>query len=87
MKEKTLAMLASYGRSILASALTLYLAGVTDPVDLLWSLLASVIPVAIRFLNPKDEAFGIVPKEADVLEAISNATPEVSPIKLKSTKK
>lgn len=56
------ALLASYGRSVLAAAVALYLAGITDPLDLLKALLAGLLPVALRYLNKKDPAFGIVAK-------------------------
>jgi hypothetical protein len=57
------ALLASYGRSVLAAASALYLAGVTDPVELAKALLAGLIPVAIRYINPKDQAFGKVAEQ------------------------
>lgn len=60
MSKQIKALLASYGRSVLSAAAALYLAGVTDPVDLLSALAAGLIPVAIRYVNPKDEAFGRV---------------------------
>ncbi len=52
------AMLASWGRSFIAAALALYTAGETDPVLLLNAGLAAVVPVAIRYFNKKDPAFG-----------------------------
>ena len=74
MNEKQIkAMLASYARSILAGASTLYLAGVTDPVDLSWSLLAALIPVALRAVNPNDVAFGRMPSTKAVDKAAKNA--------------
>jgi hypothetical protein len=78
--------LASYARSILAGALALYLAGVTDPLDLTWSLVAAVIPVLLRALNPNDPAFGILPSVEDVDKAVRSAKPKKSPLK-KSVKK
>lgn len=54
------AMLASWGRSFVAAALALYTAGETDPVILLNAGFAAVVPVAIRFFNKKDPAFGKV---------------------------
>jgi len=52
------AILASYGRSFLASAIACYLAGVTDPKLLLSAGLAAVLPVLLRWLNPNDGTFG-----------------------------
>lgn len=60
MNAQFKALLASYGRSVLGAASALYLAGVTDPLDLLYALAAGFLPVAIRYINPKDQAFGRV---------------------------
>jgi hypothetical protein len=72
-------MLASYGRSVLGAATALYLAGVTDPGDLAYSLLAALIPVALRALNPNDAAFGILPSAEAVDEAVKTAKPMKKP--------
>ena len=87
MDAKLKALVASYLRSVLGAASALYLAGVTDPLDLAWSLVAAVLPVALRFINPKDTAFGVVPKEADIKEALAKATPKKAPVKKTTTKK
>jgi hypothetical protein len=87
MNAKLKALLASYGRSVLGAASALYLAGVTDPLDLGWSLVAAVLPVALRYINPKDAAFGVVPKESDIKEALAKATPKKAPVKKTVTKK
>lgn len=87
MDAKLKALAASYGRSVLGAASALYLAGVTDPLDLAWSLVAAVLPVALRYVNPKDPAFGIVSKEADIKEALAKATPKKAPVKKTVTKK
>jgi hypothetical protein len=50
-------------------------------------LVAAVLPVALRYINPKDPAFGIVPKEADIKEALAKATPKKAPVKKTVTKK
>lgn len=60
LSPKVTAMLASYGRSFLAAAVALWTTGNNDPKALLAAGLAAVIPVALRALNPKDPAFGIV---------------------------
>ena len=59
INDKTKAMLASYGRSVLASGLALYMAGVTDPKTLAMAGAAAVAPVILRWLNPKDASFGV----------------------------
>jgi hypothetical protein len=81
MDAKLKALVASYARSVLSAASALYLAGVTDPVDLLWSLVAAVLPVAIRYINPNDPAFGRTPKVEEVKEALAKATPKKAPAK------
>lgn len=87
MNASLKALLASYGRSVLSAATALYLAGVTDPLDLVWSLVAAVLPVAIRYINPNDPAFGRKPSEAEVKEALSKATPKKAPAKKPAAKK
>ena len=82
MNEKMKAMLASYGRSILGAASALYLAGVTDPKDLVWSLVGALAPVALRYANPNDPAFGRVP----AVEEVETALKTVKPVK-KTAKK
>jgi hypothetical protein len=71
--EQLKALLASYGRSVLASGLALYMAGVTDPKDLWTALVAAIAPVAIRAINPADKAFGVLPDAATVDKALKSA--------------
>lgn len=84
MDEKMKALLASYGRSVLASGLALYMAGVTDPKDLWTALVAAVAPVALRAINPNDKAFGRLPEVSAIEEALKTAK---APIKKKSPTK
>jgi hypothetical protein len=51
-------MLASYARSFVAASLAVYMAGVTDPKAILSAGLAAVVPVLMRWLNPKDTVYG-----------------------------
>ena len=81
------AMLASYGRSVLASASALYLAGLTDPLDLAYSLIAGAIPVFLRAVNPNDPAFGILPDAKDLDKALRSAKARKAPIKKTVAKK
>ena len=74
------AMIASYARSILGATAALYLAGVTDPLDLTWSLVAAFIPVVLRALNPNDPAFGLVPSTDDVANAMKKAKFKKAPV-------
>ena len=57
MKQAQL-MAASYGRSFLSACIAVYLAGVTDPKAIGAAGLAAVLPVLLRWLNPKDAAYG-----------------------------
>jgi hypothetical protein len=81
------ALLASYLRSILSAVAALYLAGVTDPKTLAWSLVAALLPVVTRALNPKDKAFGIVPSVEVVAEALKDVKVTKAPVKKTVTKK
>ena len=51
-------MMQSYGRSFLGAALALYMSGNTDPYTYVYALVAAFAPVAIRFFNKNDIAFG-----------------------------
>ena len=87
MKESLKPMLASYGRSILAAAIALYLAGVTDPLDLLWSLVAGAAPVAIRYFDPSDKAFGKIPTAKEVEAALTKSPTKKPAAKTTTAKK
>lgn len=50
---------ASYLRAFAAASLTLYMAGETDWNKLFYAGCAACLPPLLRFLNPKDEAFGV----------------------------
>jgi hypothetical protein len=60
--NQTKALAASWGRSFLAASVSLYLAGVSDPKTLLTAGIAAVLPVVLRWLNPKDQSFGLTGK-------------------------
>lgn len=60
--EKSKALLASWARSFLAAAIAVYMAGVTDPKAITTAGVAAVLPVVLRWLNPKDSAFGLTGK-------------------------
>jgi len=52
------ALACSYGRSALAAVLAVYMTGNTDPSDLAKAGIAALVPPVMRWLNPKDQAFG-----------------------------
>jgi hypothetical protein len=87
MKESTKALLASYGRSVVAGVTALYMAGVTDPKDLAYSLIAAIIPVALRYANPNDKSFGRLPSADDLASILKKATPKKAPTKKPAAKK
>jgi hypothetical protein len=58
MKPINKAMLASYGRSVIAAVIAVYSTGNTDPADLGKAALAALVPVLLRYVNPKDLAYG-----------------------------
>jgi hypothetical protein len=53
------AMAASWARSFLAAAITVYATGNTDPKAIASAGLAAILPVILRWLNPKDASFGL----------------------------
>jgi hypothetical protein len=55
--EQNKAMLASYARSVLGAGVATYVA--TSDIKLTANALwAAALPVVLRYLNPKDTAFG-----------------------------
>jgi hypothetical protein len=58
MKPSDKALLASYGRSMLAAVVALAVTGNTDPSALLAAAIGAVCPTALRYFNPKDMKFG-----------------------------
>lgn len=58
LSEKNKQMLLSYARSCVAAGLAVYMTGNTDPGDIAKAAVAAILPVVIRWANPKDPAFG-----------------------------
>ena len=88
------AMLQSYGRSFLGAVIALYLAGVTDAYQYLNAFVAAVAPVAIRYFNKNDIAFGKIsgnstPDEVatEVVKAVKKVAAKKAPAKKAATKK
>lgn len=52
------AVIASYARSCVAAGLAVYMTGNTNPKDIGAAALAAIVPVIMRWINPKDTAFG-----------------------------
>lgn len=57
ISEQNKALIASYARSVLGAAVAVYVStgDIKMAANALW---AAVLPVAMRFLNPNDAAFG-----------------------------
>jgi len=58
ISNQTKQVILSYVRSAVATVMTLVLAGETEPKKFVAAVVAAVFPPIIRWLNPKDEAFG-----------------------------
>ena len=58
MSKQTKAMLASYARSVIAAVAAVAATGNTDPQDLAKAAAAALLPVIMRWANPKDIAYG-----------------------------
>ena len=58
MSAQTKAMLASYARSVIAAVAAVASTGNTDPRDLGKAAVAALLPVVMRWANPKDAAYG-----------------------------
>jgi len=52
------ALLSSYGRSVIAAVLAVYMTGNTSPTDLAKAAIAALLPPLMRWANPSDKAFG-----------------------------
>jgi len=65
MNRKMKLALESYARSFAVAAVTAYSMGARDVQDLLIAGAIAVLGPAIRAVNPKDPAFGVI---ADVVE-------------------
>jgi hypothetical protein len=69
MNKKTLEILSSYARSFVVAVMTAYAMGDMSIQDLLIAGLIATAGPAIRAVNPKDPAFGMV---ADAVEVELN---------------
>ena len=58
MSKQTQAMLASYARSVIAAVAAVAATGNTNPDDLAKAAVAALLPVIMRWANPKDPAYG-----------------------------
>jgi hypothetical protein len=97
LSKENIAILQSYGRSFLGASVALYLAGVTDPYLYLNAFVAAIAPVALRYFNKNDIAFGKIsgkstPEEVaaevtKVVKAAAKKAPAKAPAKKSTAKK
>jgi hypothetical protein len=97
LSKGNIAIIQSYARSILGAVLALYMAGITDPYLYLNALVAALAPVAIRYFNKNDIAFGKIsgkstPDEIAVevtkaVKAVAKKAPAKAPAKKSTAKK
>jgi hypothetical protein len=59
LSEQQKAMLASYVRSAVGAGVAVYATGNHNVSDLLKAAVAALLPPLMRFVNPKDNAFGL----------------------------
>lgn len=81
------AMLQSYGRSFLGAALALYMAGNTDIYAYFYALVAAVAPVAIRYFNKNDIAFGKISGNSSADEVAAEVVAAVKKVAKKPAAK
>jgi hypothetical protein len=61
-KEKAIAVAQSWLRASAASALALYLSGITDPKVLLNAFIAGIVGPLVKALQPNEKDYGISSK-------------------------
>lgn len=97
LSKEYIAIIQSYGRSILGAVLALYMVGTTDPYLYLNALIAALAPVAIRYFNKNDIAFGnisgkstpdeVAAEVTKVVKAAVKKAPAKAPAKKSTAKK
>jgi hypothetical protein len=58
MNAKLQAVVASYARSVVGAVVAVYMTGSTTPSDYAKAGIAALIPPIMRWVNPKDAAYG-----------------------------
>lgn len=87
LSKENIAILQSYGRSFLGASIALYMAGVTDPYMYLNALVAAIAPVAIRYFNKNDIAFGKISGNSTPDEVAAEVTKAVKSVAKKAPAK
>lgn len=82
--RKMKSMLESYARSFAVAALTAYSMGARDVEDILIAGLIAILGPAIRAINPKDPAFGVIADVVDTeLDKLAKAEKKKKAVKKK----
>jgi len=84
MNHKVKSAIESYVRSFVIAALVAYNAGISGTEDLIIAGLIATLGPALRAINPKDPAFGMV---ADVVEIELDKLAKANKTKKKAAKK
>jgi hypothetical protein len=87
LSKENLAMLQSYGRAFLGAAIALYMSGITDPYMYLNAFVAALAPVAIRYFNKNDIAFGNISGKSTPDEVAAEVTKAVKAVAKKAPAK
>ena len=84
MNLKVKSALESYARSFIIAALTAYSMGARDVEDMVIAGLIAVLGPAIRAVNPKDPAFGMIADTVEIeLDKLAKATKKKKAVKKK----
>jgi len=59
MTQDLIKMLGTWARAFVTAALALVAAGETDPKSIAYAGALAVIPPILRWLNPKDDSYGM----------------------------
>jgi hypothetical protein len=97
LSKENLEIIKSYGRSFLGACIALYMSGITDPYMYLNALVAAIAPVAIRYFNKNDIAFGnisgkstpdeVAAEVTKAVKAVAKKAPAKAPAKKSTAKK
>ena len=87
LSKEHIAIIQSYGRSILGAVISLYMVGTNDPYLYLNALVAALAPVAIRYFNKNDIAFGNISGKSTPDEVAAEVTKVVKAVAKKAPAK
>lgn len=59
MNNELKAICTTYGQTLVASLFAVYSMGANDPTDYAKAAIAAILPPLMRWVNPKDIAYGL----------------------------